>query len=321
MRVLICRLSSLGDVVCCLPAAWEIRRLFPEAEISWAVDPVFAGILECCPAVNHVVRVKPKFAPSSWPTFEHEFDAVLDLQGLSKSAIVAWRAKSQVKLGYHWQREGAQFVTSPVIPDPSSVHIVDQYVDVARALTGALPSSPEIINHQSSIIYSPILSPHPDDLDSVRLKLAQRNVQGPYVLLNPGAGWITKRWPPSHFGVVVDWLWEQGLTPVALGGNAVIDHAAYDEVASASKKDPVKMTGETGVRELVALIAGAKAHIGGDTGSSHLAADLNIPAIGLYSITRPERSCPYGQAHNCLYDPDGLDRISPQAVIERLSAA
>jgi len=317
VRILICRLSSLGDVACCIPAACEVRRLFPDAEITWAVDPRFAGVVECCPAVDKVLKVKPKLKPSTWPTFEGEFDAVLDLQGLSKSAIVAWRARSRVKLGYHWQREGAQLVTSPVIPDPSSIHVVDQYTDVARALATQLPEA----DGSSTANPGPRLVPFAEDVEAVAGMLAELGASAPYVLLNPGAGWVTKRWPPAHFAAVSDWLWSQGVSPVALGGNAKIDHAAFDEVASHTTKPPIKMTGRTGVRQLVALIAGAQAHVGGDTGSSHLAAMLGVPAIGLYSITRPERSCPYLQRDNCLYDPVGLDRILPEAVIERLSAA
>ncbi len=318
MRFLICRLSSLGDVVCCVPAAWELRRLFPDCEITWAVDPRFSGVVECCPVVDHVLKVKPKLSPSTWPRFEGEFDAVLDLQGLSKSAVVAWRATSKVKLGYHWQREGAQFVTSPVIPDSSSVHIVEQYIDVVRALPNVLGGA---ASQSRPVPEGALLVPKSDDVALVRAKLADRGLQGQYVLLNSGAGWLTKRWPPTHFAALVDWLWDQGIAPVALGGNAPIDHGAYDEVAAASVRPPIKMTGETGVRELVALVAGAKAHIGGDTGSTHLAAALGIKAIGLYSITRPERSCPYGQGANCLYNPEGLDLIHPEAVIERLRAA
>ncbi|MER3497087.1 MAG: hypothetical protein C4320_10260, partial [Armatimonadota bacterium] len=78
---------------------------------------------------------------------------------------------------------------------------------------------------------------------------------------------------------------------------------------------PVNLLGETSVRELVALMSLAAAHIGGDTGSTHLAAALGIPAIGLYSITRPQRSCPYGGIGRCHYDVAGLDRISPDAVL------
>lgn len=312
MRVLIVRLSSLGDVVCSLPAATTLRSAFPDAKIEWAADPRFAAIVEACGAVDMVHRVKPKFAPSSWPKFEGEFDAVLDLQGLSKSAIVAARAKAKLRLGYHWQREGAWLVSSPVLPDPSSIHIVDQYVDVARAAIVALGGAVDPAQKTTFDLA------HRVDIGP---KLAEASIDRPYVLLNPGAGWITKRWPPASFAKVVDWIWDQGLIPVALGGNAAEDHAAFAEVAEAATRAPIAMTGKTNIAELVALVAGARAHIGGDTGSTHLAAALGIPAIGLYSITRPPRSCPYGQADRCLYDATGLDRIQPEDVMRLVEVA
>ncbi len=311
MRILIVRLSSLGDVVCSLPAATALRSAFPEATIEWAVDPRFAAIVEACDVVDVVHRVKPKFAPSSWPSFEGEFDAVLDLQGLSKSAIVAARANAKLKLGYHWQREGAWLVSGPVMPDPTSIHIVDQYVDVARAaivtLGGSTDSEPTAFR----------LTPRVD----IGSKLAEASIDRPYVLMNPGAGWVTKRWPPESFASVGDWIWDQGLIPVALGGNGAEDYEAFAEVAAATNRPPISMTGKTTIAELVALVAGARAHIGGDTGSTHLAAALGVPAIGLYSITRPARSCPYGQAGRCLSDKAGLDRIQPDDVIRLIEAA
>ena len=86
-----------------------------------------------CPSVSTVLEVKPKFRPSTWPTIEGEFDAAFDMQGLLKSAIVVGRAKARRKLGYHWQREGSALFSSAVKPDPTSLHVVDQYVDVVRA--------------------------------------------------------------------------------------------------------------------------------------------------------------------------------------------
>lgn len=311
MRFLIVRLSSLGDVVCSLPVADVLRSTFPEAHIAWAVDPRFSGIVECCVAVDEVIEVKPKFAPKTWPTFESPFEAVLDVQGLSKSAIVAVKATSTIKLGFHWQREGAWLTTRPVQPDPTSLHVVDQYADVARAAVACLGGKAEGE-------YGFALKPREVDIASVQVKLNALSVNKSYVVINPGAGWVTKRWPPEHFAKVADWLFEKGHSAVAIGGNAPADHAAYDEVAACAQHPPIKLTGATSVRELVALLANTRAHIGGDTGSSHLAAALGIPAIGLYSITRPIRSCPYGQIETCLYDPDGLDRIMPGSVIHML---
>jgi heptosyltransferase-1 len=294
VRFLVVRLSALGDVVCTLPVAGYLKGAKPDCEIVWQVDKRFAGIVRCCRHVDRVV-LRDEAAEGS-------FDVAFDMQGLFKSGWLVRQAKAERKLGYHWQREGSRFFSQAVIPDTSSFHIVDQYVDVART---AAEGGPDFADFG--------LAPLPEDVESISKK-----VSGDYVVLNPGAGWITKRWPPTSFARVAEWLHGQGLQAVVIGGKADADHAAYDEVARETSAPILKLTGETSVSELVALLAGAKAHVGGDTGSTHLAAGLNVPAIGLYSITRPRRSCPYGQVENCLYDPAGLDRITPDQAIRQL---
>lgn len=300
-RFLISRLSALGDVVCSLPAAVALKRSFPDCHITWAVDPRFAGIVECCTAVDEIVRCKPGLQPSTWPTFPEPFTAALDLQGLLKSALGIARARADCKLGYHWQREGSGFFSSRVLPDPSSFHIVDQYVDVARAAGGQMDRAEFA------------LGPHPDDVESVRSKLQEAGIDGAFVAMNAGAGWVTKRWPPRSFASLITALEARGVRCVMLGAKGA-DQEAVSAVASEGARF-TDLSGRTSVRELVALLSLAAAHVGGDTGSTHIAAALGRPAIGLYSITLPRRSCPYGQIDRCLYSAPGLADISPESVL------
>jgi heptosyltransferase-1 len=306
-RFLLSRLSALGDVVCTLPVAVALKRSFPDCLITWAVDPRFAGIVECCSAVDHIERVKPGLSPSSWPRLPGEFDVAFDMQGLFKSGIVVGQARAEKKLGYHWQREGAWMFSSRVMPDDTSVHVVDQYVDVARA-AGAEVSSAEFG-----------LSPKDEDVGVVQGKLG--DLKRPLVIINPGAGWVTKRWPPAHFANLIDRLSVEGCACILIGGKADADQAAAKQVLETCKAAPQNLTGQTSVRELVALISLAKAHVGGDTGSTHIAAALGMPAVGLYSITKPERSCPYGQMDRCHYHPGSLADIDPADVYQTVKEA
>ncbi|MBS1727898.1 MAG: glycosyltransferase family 9 protein [Armatimonadetes bacterium] len=299
LNILIARLSSLGDVVCTLPVAASLRTSFPECHIKWVVDPRFAGILECCPAVDEIVTCKPSFSPSSLPSFKEPFDLALDMQGLSKSALVVGRARAARKLGYHWQREIASFYSQRVLPDPSSLHVVDQYVDVIRA-AGAEASKADFG-----------LIALDDDRERMKALLSEHGVTGPFVVMNAGAGWATKRWPPSHFATLIEMLASKGVQSVLIGTDSAADVAAASEVVAACPTPVVNLLGKTSIRELVALIHLSNAHVGGDTGSTHIAAALSVPAIGLYSITKPARSCPYGQIHRCHYSETGLSDIMP----------
>ncbi|HEY0868005.1 MAG TPA: glycosyltransferase family 9 protein [Fimbriimonas sp.] len=300
-RFLIARLSALGDTVCCLPAAAALKRTFPECHITWAVDGRFAPVVECCGAVDEVVRV-------SKPLLDHRepYDAAFDLQGLLKSALCIAKAKATQKLGYHWQREGSALFSRRVIPDPSSFHIVDQYVDVVRA-AGAQMDRADFM-----------LKPKEEDVLSVRRKLKEKQVFGRFVVMNAGAGWETKRWPAASFARLID---ASDLPVVLIGGRSDADHRAAEEVADHCRQKPTSLIGETSIGELIALIRLCSAHVGGDTGSTHLAAAMEIPAIGLYSITRPKRSCPYGQIDRCHYHPHSLAGISPDLVLTSLNEA
>ncbi len=283
-----------------------LKNGFPDCHITWVVDPRFAGIVECCASVDEVVKFKP--SAKTIPTYSDRFDAALDLQGLLKSALGIVRAKADRKVGYHWQREGANFFSQRILPDPTSFHVVDQYVDVARSVGGQMDRA----EFQ--------LFPKDDDLKSVKAKLAHR-ISGPFVAVNAGAGWASKRWTPSSFASVIDGLFANNIAAVLIGGKADSDLQAAQEVIQACSNPPINLLGETTVRELVALLSLCDAHLGGDTGSTHLAAALGKPAIGLYSITRPQRSCPYGQIERCHYHPDGLAKIDHAQVLKSVLEA
>jgi heptosyltransferase I len=283
-RFLISRLSSLGDVVCSLPAASALKAI-ENSHVTWVVDARFADVVRACTAVDDVVE-RSAFAGG-------DFDAALDLQGLLKSALIVGKARARKKVGYHWQREGSALFSQRVIPDPTSLHVVDQYVDVARALGGIADRA---------------------DFGLVADRRALESIQGKlgavrdFVVVNPGAAWASKRWPPEHFAELIDRLETKA---VLIGSKG---EKSAEAVASKCRAEPLNLSGQTSIAELIALLSLARAHIGGDTGSTHIAAALGVPAIGLYSATRPERSCPYGQIGRCHYDPQGLSRIQPEAV-------
>ncbi|HLO99631.1 MAG TPA: glycosyltransferase family 9 protein [Fimbriimonas sp.] len=289
-------------MVCTLPVASALKSLGEDVHITWVVDSRFKGITECCTSIDTIVDCRPSFKLDSFPRFEEEFDLALDMQGLTKSGMVVKLAKAKQKLGYHWQRELAPLFSQRVLPDPSSFHVVDQYLDVARAAGADV--------HRATFN----LFAKNEDREKMTALLAANGVTGPFVVMNAGAGWVTKRWPATHFATVVEQLAAQGIASVLIGGKAEADQEAAASVMTLCNNQAVNLLGQTSVRELVALISLGNAHLGGDTGSTHVAAALGVPAVGLYSITRPQRSCPYGQIERCHYSPDGLASIEPEGV-------
>lgn len=203
-----------------------------------------------------------------------------------KSALPIAFASADTKLGYHWQREGASLLVPKALPDPTSVHVVDQYVDVVRAY-GAKANRATFD-----------LAPQESEISYVEELLRREGISRPFVLMNAGAGWGTKRWAPENFAKLADSLTSQGASVAFLGTE--MDRPAFAEVQEAANSQPVDLLGKTNVRQLIALIAACDLHIAGDTGSTHIAAALGKPCIGLYTLTKPERCCPYGQYENAL---------------------
>ena len=229
-------------MTCSLPVAAAIKASFPSSEIVWAVDRRFAGIPQLCSAVDRVfVLPKEKKLLKSQLRELGEFDYGLDLQGLAKSALIVALAKCKKRLGYHWQREASWLVSQPVKPDPSSIHVVDQYVDVARALGAEC--------HEAKFA----LVPHPDDIQNMKEKLGLEGwtSASPLVLMNAGAGWVSKRWPAENFASVARDAIAEGATVAFLGTEA--DRQAFEEVLKHDPGNVIDMLGKSNVRELVAL--------------------------------------------------------------------
>lgn len=279
-----------------MPAAGSLRHAFPDSEIIWICDKRFADVPRACTHVNEVI-VLDKDSKTWKPTIKAlgEFDVAFDLQGLLKSALPVSYANAKQKLGYHWQREGARLFSQPVTPDPKSIHIVDQYVDVARAAGGATHTDFG-------------LQPIPEAIASINSLVSEFDPTKKLVVCHAGAGWATKRWPAEHFAALADSLSDRA-TVAFIGTQA--DEPAVAEVMAYTKSRPISLTGKTKVAELIALLAQADLHIAGDTGSIHIAAGLKTPCLGLYTLTKPHRSCPYGQLQNSLTtDPEKVKNLA-----------
>src|SRR5258706_6575298 len=154
-RVLIIKLSAFGDIIHALPVTDALKGSFPHIDITWAIDETFAPLLEGNSTVDHVLtlpRARGKQLRSASyhrdyfsrlrDVRKRRFDLTLDLQGLTKSALVAAASGARIRLAYHWLREAASFFQRPIPRNPASVHIVHHDLDLARFL-GAKVQRPQ----------------------------------------------------------------------------------------------------------------------------------------------------------------------------------
>ncbi|QYK52704.1 MAG: glycosyltransferase family 9 protein [Fimbriimonadaceae bacterium] len=271
-----------------MPAAGALKQAHPDCEIVWIGDKRFGDVVRSCRHVTEVVVLG-----KDWKTWKKtvqslgEFDAALDLQGLLKSALPIYLSNAKLKLGYHWQREASWLFTQAVQPRKTSIHVVDQYLDVALAASGSV----------KSVDFG--LEPGTEETHRVKAMLEDLGYEPGQKLavLHAGAGWVSKRWPAENFARLSEELAAHRARVAFIGTQG--DSPAVDEVLTHCKTKPISLLGKTNIRELIALLSLADLHVAGDTGSIHLAAGLNTPCIGLYTLTRPERSCPYGQFGHC----------------------
>lgn len=331
--VLVVKLSAIGDVIHALPVSYAIKETYPDARVTWVVEPPAYNILEGNPYIDEIVVFEKKkfkslagfmanYGPFRAKLNQQKYDAVLDLQGLFKSAAIAWCSKARLKLGTCNMREMSDKVSKPVVGPHANGHIVERYLDVARALGCAVKE-----------VRFP-LDITPADGKMARSYLYAAGCKGdiPYVVLAIGANWPNKRWPTQYYAKLCDWIYSQQLLPVIIGGGA-LDEQLAQEISKQCEIPPINVVGKTTLKQLAYVIKEAKAVVGGDTGPVHLSAGLGTPTVMVMGPTDANRNGPYGQLANaieverpcrycwkraCQKGMDCLDRIRPEQVIEKL---
>jgi lipopolysaccharide heptosyltransferase I len=290
-RVLIIKPSAIGDVVHALPVLNLIRRGWPAARVSWLVTPTCAGLIEGHPQLHdiilfdrkrfgralHSVNALHELRAFNRSLKSHQFDLVIDLQGLFRSGWMSWRTHAPVRVGGTDSRELAWlFHTHRADVDRHTQHAVDRYLDVADFL---------------GLGRDPIEFIFPtDDHDrrAVDEMLAQSGAAGePIAVLLPASNWPTKQWATERFAGLVRPLRERlGLRAVLAGGP---DAAAI----APAIPDTINFAGKTTLRQLVALLERTSLVIANDTGPMHVAAALNRPLVTVFGPTSPLRTGPY----------------------------
>ncbi len=283
-RFLIVRLGSLGDVIHAIPAAAALRRRYPHARIDWMVDPRYTDVVRLVRAVDRPVPVDPRgprvrLLSSFRALWSAQYDAAIDLQGLIKSGALARIAVPGRVIGFprsHLREAWARaFYTET--PDPGgSRHVVQKNLALLQAV-GV---------HDTTVSF-PLTIPQTDAVDAVERQYGS----GRYVLLNPGAAWPNKRWPPGRFGALASAIHARwGLRSLVLWG--ADEQALASEVVSASNAT-ADLAPRTTISDLFGIARRAVLAVCGDTGPLHIAAAVGTPVVALFGPTDPARNGPW----------------------------
>ncbi|HUO60962.1 MAG TPA: lipopolysaccharide heptosyltransferase I [Candidatus Acidoferrales bacterium] len=312
-RVLIVRLGAMGDVLHGLPVAAALRCALPGTGVDWLIEERWAEMLcapdafragpvnEERPLVERVHTVNTRkwrknltatetrlaFANVIRDLRDANYDAVLDVQGAWKSAILARMACGKRVLGFAAPRErGAEWLYSKRVPT-NARHVVEMNLALAEALTSLSVQEPSFA-----------LPRHAASESWVAQELASRKVRE-FALLTPGAGWAAKQWPAERFGELARQLSAQGIAPLINFGPGEQELASQVIAASGGTAQAISC----GLSQLIALTRRARLFVGGDTGPTHLAAALNVPVVALFGPTDPARNGPYSSRVSVLRNP------------------
>jgi heptosyltransferase I len=312
-RLLIVRLSAMGDVIHTLPAAQALRNAFPHAMIGWLIEERWAELLcapgaarrgprsEARPLVDwvHTVQLKgwrksifsaatlQQIAKAWNDVRSQHYDVAVDLQGAIRSAVLARWSRALVVFGAAETRESPASLWYTRRAVPRGAHVVEQNLSVAEAVAQQELAMPHVQFPRD-----------PEAERRIDQRLAEDGIDR-FAILNPGAGWGAKRWPAERYGLVARELAAGGTHCVVNYGPGEHDLAREVEAASGGAASTMK----TSISELIALTRRARLFIGGDTGPLHLAAAMQVPIVAIFGPTDPARNGPYGTRSVVLRSP------------------
>lgn len=343
--ILIVRLSALGDIIHTLPALAALRRAMPDAKIGWLVQDGGAPLLEGHPMIDrlHVwprramkkARAGEKLAAMGALMRElraQNYETAIDFQGLAKSAVWTFLCGAERRIGFSGAdaREMSSLLTNRKVAfRQDRFHVIERNLSLLEPL-GILNPGVEFPVHLGEAARARAAEIwRADQADDGTGSESTRPLR---VVINPGAGWETKQWPPERFGAVAAALaarrgarvaiaWgpgEEPLVSAVLGAAGVIDGGGWrapnvaippSALAAAPSVGFARSLGAargvsalppTSFVELAAVIARADLYVGGDTGPTHIAAALGVPVVSPFGASDPLRNGPWGQAGGVL---------------------
>ena len=291
MKILIIKPSSLGDVIHALPFLQAVKNTWPDSEVDWVISKNLKDILEGNTLITELILIDK----DAWKSIKNiystlwdisilkkrlrskHYDVVVDLQGLLRSGLITFYAKATKKVGFADAREGSRLFYDKKVVVEDSIHAVDKCLEAANAI--------------GAIVKKAKFPLQPDKKARDRIKKLLGNIDE-YIVITPSARWLSKRWPAEKFAALIKNI----SIPCIIAGGKDDRKLAYNIIEKIKKPEGpiINFCGKTDLKELTALIAGAKALITNDSGPMHIAAALNRPVVAIFGPTDPVKTGPYG---------------------------
>ncbi len=307
-RILIIKLSALGNVILSLGPIAAIRAHHPEAEISLLTTPLYAEWLASAPWFDHIIS---DGRPQWWDPkamlrlrralLAGRFDRVYDLQTSGRSSRY-----------FRLFPRSARPEWCGIAPGASHLHH-----------QSARPGLHDIDRQYTQLEVAGITERAPVDLAWSDADMSRFGLPEPIALLVPGSSAHRpgKRWPAARFATLAAWLAQRGVSPVVVGTGG---ETALAATIKAAVPETIDLTGRTSLPELTALARMARVAIGNDTGPMHLAAAVGCASVVLFSnVSDPMLCAPRGRWVSILHEADlaALPVSAVTEVLEHLSPA
>ena len=305
-RILIVRLSAIGDCVHCLPSFAALRSAFPDAEIDWLIDDRAADLFRGLPGLTrlHVLPVRKWKSEGirglslllAMRRFGKDlrrfnYDVAIDFQGLTKSAWLAKLSGAPRRIGYDDQdgREISRWLNNErVAPPDAAVHVIDRN----NALLTALG-----IQRVPSQFPLPDFSDE-DDSAPVKTLFSVNGIESSVrpLMLYAGETWESKTSSIDWLAALADSLSSTFDRPVIIGWGGATDLKRTEAIQKRMTSSAI-LAPQTNLRQYAALVSRCGLFVGPDTGPMHIAAALNVPTVGIFGSTDELRNGPYGDRH------------------------
>jgi len=300
-RVLLIRLRQIGDVVFTTPAVHALRRRFPDAHITYIVEPAAAPVVAGSPHLNEVI-VAPRRSGVRGLLDDlalgrrlrtRRFDLAIDFHGGPRASLLTWLSRARVRIGY--QVLGRSWIYTRRIARPRELrrrHSVVNQWDLLATLD--IPPPDPSVSPVEMVADRAAAVAVAERLDRVGVTTGD-----PLVVIHVSAGNPFRRWPPAHFVELVTALAVDDPARRIIVTSGPSEGEAAGRVISGARARlggdarRVLSCGEFSLVELRALLDRAALYIGGDSGPLHIAATTSVPIVGLYGPTLPIRSAPW----------------------------
>jgi heptosyltransferase I len=289
-RILIVRVSAIGDVIHGIPVLCALRDAFPNAFLAWIAEGTAGDVLEGHPALDELVRVPRRWWKSPrelWRMRQRlrrlHFDTSIDLQCLTKSAVTAWASGARRRIGLAGAdgRELSKWFNNELV-EASGSHVLEHYLSMLQPL-----------GVKSAAVRFRLTERTIEAQQVERFLRANGLVGHKFAVLNPGAGWPSKVWPAERYGALARHLHDvHGLGSIAAWGIAAEKPMAETIVATSGGH--AQLAPPTTMLELASFCRRAALFVGSDTGPMHLAVAVGTPTISMHGPSRAEWCGAYG---------------------------